>query len=128
VVTLAAKDYYRLLGVEREASAEEIKRAYRKRVMEYHPDRNQDKPHYEEILKEINEAYQVLGNEEKRRHYDLSYMQSFNMHVYDRGDLGDDVIEILRIFSRVGFGARRFGGCKGRGFGRWGCRRGKRNF
>jgi len=125
---LAAKDYYRLLGVEREASAEEIKRAYRKRVMEYHPDRNQDKPHYEEILKEINEAYQVLGNEEKRRQYDLASMQSFNPYMYDRGDLADDLSEILRVFSRVGLRVRGPAGCKGRGFGRWGCRRGKRNF
>jgi len=125
---LTVKDYYRLLGVEREASAEEIKRAYRKWVMKYHPDRNQDKSSCEELLKEINEAYQVLGNEEKRRQYDLSCLRSFNRHVYDQEDLSDDLIEILRVFSRGGFSVRGMRGCKGRRFGKRGCGRWKGNF
>jgi DnaJ-class molecular chaperone len=125
VETLAVKDYYRFLGVERVASSEEIKKAYRKLAMEYHPDRNQDKPGCEERLKDINEAYQVLGNEEQRRRYDLSCRQSFNNHMYYQEDLSDDLMEILRVFSRGGFGMRGLGGCKGRGFGRRGCRRWK---
>jgi molecular chaperone DnaJ len=122
---LAVKDYYWLLGVEREASGEEIKKAYRKLAMDYHPDRNQDKPGCEERLKDINEAYQVLGNEEKRRRYDLSCRQPFNRHVYYQENLSDDLIEIFRVFSRGGFGIKGFGGCRGMGLGKRGCRRWK---
>jgi DnaJ-class molecular chaperone len=55
------------LGVEKEASGKEIKKAYRKLALQYHPDRNQGDPGCEERLKEVNEAYQILGDEEKRR-------------------------------------------------------------
>lgn len=125
---MAVKDYYRLLGVEREASGEEIKKAYRKLAMAYHPDRNQDKPGCEELLKDLNEAYQILGNQEKRRQYDLSCQQPFKSYVYCQEDLNDALIEILRVFSRGGFSTKGFGGCKGRGFGRRGCGRWKGNF
>ena len=125
---MAVKDYYRLLGVEREASGEAIKKAYRKLAMEYHPDRNQDKTGSQERLKDINEAYEILGNEGKRRRYDLWRQQPFNRHVDYQEDLSDDLAEILRAFSRGGFGMRGFGGCKGRGFGRRGCGRWKGNF
>jgi DnaJ-class molecular chaperone len=122
---LAIKNYYRLLGVDREASGEEIRKAYRKLAMEYHPDRNRDKPGCEERLKDINEAYQILGNQEKRRRYDLSRQQPFNRHVYCQENLSDDLIEILRVFSRGSFGMRWIGGCKGRGLGKRSCRRWK---
>lgn len=125
---MAVKDYYRLLGVEREASGEEIKKAYRKLAMEYHPDRNRDKPGSEELLKDINEAYQVIGDEEKRRQYDLRHQQPFIRHVYYQKDLSDELIDILRIFSRGSFGMKGSGGCKGRGFRSRGCRRRKFNF
>ena len=125
---MAVKDYYLLLGVEREASREEIKKAYRKLAMEYHPDRNQDKHGCEELLKDINEAYQVLGNEEKRRRYDISCLQSFNRHLYDQEGFSDDLFEILRVFSRGGFGTKGLGGCRGRGFGKRGCGRWRGNF
>lgn len=64
------KDYYKILGVERNASAEEIKRAYRKLALQYHPDRNPGNSQAEEKFKEINEANQVLSDTEKRAHYD----------------------------------------------------------
>jgi curved DNA-binding protein len=64
------KDYYKVLGVERNASQEEIRRAYRKLALKYHPDRNQGDKAAEERFKEINEAYQVLSDTEKRVHYD----------------------------------------------------------
>lgn len=62
-------DYYDTLGVSRDASKEDIKKAYRKLAMEYHPDRN-DEPDAEEKFKEVSEAYEVLRDEEKRARYD----------------------------------------------------------
>ena len=64
------KDYYKILGVEKDADADEIKSAYRKLALKYHPDRNQNDKKAEEKFKEINEAYQVLGDTEKRARYD----------------------------------------------------------
>jgi curved DNA-binding protein len=64
------KDYYKVLGVERKAKEDEIKRAYRKLALEHHPDRNPDNKSAEETFKEINEAYQVLSDPDKRAHYD----------------------------------------------------------
>jgi len=63
------KDYYELLGVPRSASAEEIKTAYRKLALKYHPDRNPD-PKAAEMFKSVATAYNVLSNEEKRHAYD----------------------------------------------------------
>jgi curved DNA-binding protein len=64
------KDYYKTLGVGRQASQAEIKKAYRKLAMQFHPDRNPDNKEAESKFKEINEAYQALGDPEKRSHYD----------------------------------------------------------
>jgi len=64
------KDYYKVLGVERNASEEDIRKAYRKLAMQYHPDRNPNDKQAEERFKEINEAYQVLSDAQKRSHYD----------------------------------------------------------
>ncbi|MFH2102179.1 MAG: J domain-containing protein [Chloroflexota bacterium] len=64
------KDYYKILGVGRKAGADEIKSAYRKMAMQYHPDRNPGDKQAEERFKEINEAYQVLSDAQKRTRYD----------------------------------------------------------
>ena len=64
------KDYYKTLGVERTASEDDIRKAYRKLAMQYHPDRNPNNKQAEERFKEINEAYQVLSDPQKRVHYD----------------------------------------------------------
>lgn len=64
------KDYYQTLGVAKNASKEDIRRAFRKLAAKHHPDRNPDDPSAEERFKEINEAYTVLSDEEKRRFYD----------------------------------------------------------
>lgn len=64
------KDYYKVLGVPRNASADEIRKVYRKLAMQYHPDRNPGDRQAEERFKEINEAYQVLSDEQKRARYD----------------------------------------------------------
>lgn len=66
-----AKDYYQILGVSRNATEEQVKKAYRKLAMQYHPDRNPGKEKWaNEKFKEINEAFSVLGDPEKRRQYD----------------------------------------------------------
>ena len=64
------KDYYQILGVERSASADDIRKAYRKLAMQYHPDRNPGNKQSEDKFKEINEAYQVLSDKEKRARFD----------------------------------------------------------
>ena len=64
------RDYYEVLGVEKNASAEEIKKAYRKSAMKYHPDRNPGDKEAEEKFKELGEAYEVLSDDEKRSRYD----------------------------------------------------------
>ncbi len=64
------KDYYKILGVERKASADDIRSAYRKLAMKYHPDKNPGDKKAEDKFKEINEAYQVLSDDQKRARYD----------------------------------------------------------
>ncbi|HEY3301740.1 MAG TPA: molecular chaperone DnaJ [Methylophilaceae bacterium] len=64
------KDFYEVLGVNRDASDEEIKKSYRKLAMKYHPDRNPDNPKSEEQFKEAKEAYEILSDEQKRAAYD----------------------------------------------------------
>ena len=64
------KDYYKILGVERKASADDIRKAYRKLAMQHHPDKNPGDKKAEDKFKEINEAYQVLSDEQKRARYD----------------------------------------------------------
>jgi curved DNA-binding protein len=68
--TMDYKDYYKILGVERKASADEIRKAYRKLAMQHHPDKNPGDKKAEEKFKEINEAYQVLSDDKKRARYD----------------------------------------------------------
>ncbi len=70
------KDYYSILGVSRSSSKEDIKKAYRKLAMAYHPDKNQGNEAAAEKFKEISEAYEILGDDEKRRKYDTPKQQT----------------------------------------------------
>lgn len=67
---MAQDDYYDILGVSREADAASIKSAFRKRAMQYHPDRNRDNPEAEKKFKQLGEAYEILSDEKKRAAYD----------------------------------------------------------
>ena len=67
---MAKRDYYEVLGVAKDVSAAELKKAYRRVAMKFHPDRNPDDPSAEEKFKEANEAYEVLSDEQKRSVYD----------------------------------------------------------
>ena len=64
------RDYYDLLGIAKDADADQIKSAYRKKALKHHPDVNRENPEAEEVFKEINEAYGVLSDPEKRAIYD----------------------------------------------------------
>ena len=67
---MAKRDYYEVLGVSRNASSDELKKAYRKVAMKHHPDRNPGDKKSEEKFKEASEAFEVLGDKEKRSRYD----------------------------------------------------------
>ena len=107
-----AKDYYDILGVNKSASSEEIKKSYRKLAMKYHPDHTKGDKAAEEKFKKISEAYAVLSDKEKRKEYDTfgaeGFGQRFSQEDIFRGfDFGD-------IFREFGFGGSTFfGGRRG---------------
>jgi curved DNA-binding protein len=116
---MATKDYYSSLGVGKNASDEEIKRAYRKLAMKYHPDRNPNKKEAEERFKEINEAYAVLSDKEKRKQYDTfgaeGFHQRFTQEDIFRGFNMDEILSSL--FGGKGRREFKFGGRGGFDFG-----------
>ena len=99
---MSGKDYYKILGVSKSDSREEIKKAYRKLALKYHPDHNKGDKGAESRFKEISEAYAVLSDPEKRKQYDMfgadGFQSRFTQEDIFRGfDFGS-------IFREFGFG------------------------
>jgi len=119
---MAKRDYYEVLGVSKSASADEIKKAYRKLAIQYHPDKNPDNPEAEDKFKEAAEAYEVLSNPEKKQRYDQFGHQGMG----GNGGYGGGGMNMEDIFSQFGdiFGGG--GGGFGSFFGGGGGRRTKK--
>ena len=110
------RDYYEVLGVERNVSEEEVKRAYRKLAVKFHPDKNPEDPHAEDKFKEIGEAYDVLMDPDKRAAYDRLGHAAFTQGAA-RGGFHDPFDIFREVFAGAGGGIFEtfFGGVGGRG-------------
>jgi len=100
---MSGKDYYKILGVSKSASPEEIKKSYRKLAMKYHPDRNKGDKEAEAKFKDVSEAYAVLSNPEKRKQYDMFGSEGFQSR-FTQEDIFRDV-DFGSIFKEFGFGS-----------------------
>lgn len=102
---MAKRDYYEILGIAKGASPEEIKKAYRKMAITYHPDKNPDNPEAEDKFKEAAEAYEVLSNPEKRKRYDQFGHQGVNGGGFSGGGMNmEDIFsQFGDIFGGSGF-------------------------
>ncbi|MBN1362264.1 MAG: molecular chaperone DnaJ [Sedimentisphaerales bacterium] len=110
---MAKRDYYDVLGVEKSASADEIKRAYRRMAIKYHPDKNPGNKDAEAKFKECAEAYEVLSNPDKRKQYDQyghEGLRGQGMHDFSRMNVED----IFSMFGFDDFFGGIFGGAGGR--------------
>lgn len=127
---MSQKDYYKILGVDADASQQQIKDVYRRMALKYHPDRNRDNPAVAETMKEINEAYAVLSDPKKRSEYDY-LRQQYGDFAYDQfrqgyseqdifrgSDINQIFEELARAFGLSGFDAifREFYGTEYRSF------------
>src|SRR6476620_2671189 len=118
------RDYYEILGVSKSASAEEIKKAYRKVAMQFHPDRNPGDKSAEEKFKEAAEAYEILSDADKKAKYDKFGHQAFDGSGGYGGGHGMNMDDIFSQFGDI-FGGGGFGGFGGFGGGGGGQRRTK---
>jgi DnaJ-class molecular chaperone len=125
---MASTDYYKILGVEKNAPPEEIKKAFRKLAVKYHPDRNPNDKSAEDRFKEINEAYAVLSDPKKKEEYDTYGSSGFHKQ-YSQEDIFRG-FDFSNVYKDMGAGggedifSRLFGGSFGRGGGRGGFRAG----
>ena len=121
---MATTDYYKALGVDKSASAEDIKKAFRKLAVKYHPDRNPNDKAAEDKFKEINEAYAVLSDPKKKEEYDTFGSSGFHKQ-YSQEDIFRG-FDFSNAYKDMGAGggedifSRLFGGGFGRGAGRGG--------
>jgi molecular chaperone DnaJ len=132
----ARPDYYKTLGVDKKASADEIKKAYRKLARSYHPDRNPDDKAAEERFKEISQAYDVLGDPEKRKQYDSGSgpfataggpgagFGGFGNFEFDASNMGDILSNLFGGRGSTGAGTGGFRGGRAGGAGRSRAQRG----
>lgn len=103
------RDYYEVLSVSREVSCDELRKAYRREALKHHPDRNQGNAGAEANFKEINEAYQVLSDDEKRRVYDQFGHAGLD-GAGGQGGMGDVFAHMQDLFSEMFSGSMGFGG------------------
>lgn len=127
---MSIEDYYQVLGINRDASQEEVKRAFRSLALRYHPDHNpHDQKQAEERIKEINEAYEALNDEDKRRRYDyLTTWPQYRQRVIVLEDTFDDEFteglgrealqQLLKQLAALGLSFSDVTGCSRRGCGR----------
>jgi len=117
---MASKDYYKTLGVQKDASPDAIKKAFRKLAMEYHPDRNPDNKDAEAKFKEVSEAYEILSDEKRRKQYDQYGSDSFKRSGFHHSNARDfysnfqeshgfhDLEDLMKeVMNRHGFGQQR---------------------
>lgn len=119
---MSKRDYYEILGVTRQANADELKKAYRKLAMKYHPDRNPDDKTAEHKFKEAKEAYEILSDPQKRAAYDQFGHAGIEGGIGGRpggGFNGGGFDDIFDIFGDI-FGGRRGGGTRGSNVGQRG--------
>lgn len=108
-----SKDYYKILGIPKDATFEEIKKAYRKLAMQWHPDRHKGDKQAEEKFKDINEAYSVLSDPQKRKLYDQfgevpsNNYSNFDMDFRGFGDVFSDIEDIFSTFFGSGFRSKK---------------------
>lgn len=114
---MSKRDFYEILGVSKSASADEIKKAYRKVAMQFHPDRNPGDKAAEEKFKEAAEAYEILSDADKKAKYDRFGHQAFGPGTGGGGGYGGGGMDMNDIFSQFGdvFGDDMFGGFFGGG-------------
>jgi molecular chaperone DnaJ len=116
---MAKKDFYEILGVPRNADEAEIKKAYRKMALKYHPDKNPGDKASEDKFKEAAEAYEILSDKDKRSRYDQFGHAGMGNNGGGHGGFSGGGMNMEDIFSQFGdiFGSGSFGGGFGRGGG-----------